>query len=94
MMKKTILLCLLMAAVGLSQAQNVKVNVSGTAAEKTRMVYLYDDMQMQKAIDSIATRNGKWTFNQERPLNSLLLAFNGQTADRLLAREHRSFLRR
>ena len=74
MMKKTILLCLLLSAGALLRGQNVKVNVSGTAADKTRMVYLYDDMRMEKVIDSIATRNGKWSFNQERPLNSLLLA--------------------
>lgn len=69
-MKK--LLTMTMAFVVTTGWAQTKVNIQGVAAADAETIYFFDNLNMNRLIDSTTVKNGKWNYEAEQPIGSML----------------------
>ncbi len=69
-MKK--LLTMTMAFVVTTGWAQTKVNIQGVAAADAETIYFFDNLNLDRLIDSTTVKNGKWNYEAEQPIGSML----------------------
>jgi thiol-disulfide isomerase/thioredoxin len=72
-MKKSIVTVFL-ALFAMTGWAQTKVNVHGVAAADAETIYLFNQIDMGKPIDSIKVSNGKWSYSVEQPIGRTMLS--------------------
>ena len=70
---KTFITALIALAATTVTAQT-KVNLSGTASEGAKTVYIYNNFNLNGTPDSVAVKDGKWHYEAVRPASQYLMA--------------------
>ena len=71
-MKK--LLTMTMAFVVTTGWAQTKVNIQGVAAADAETIYFFDNLNMNRLIDSTTVKNGKWNYEAEQPIGTSMLS--------------------
>ena len=71
-MKK--LLTIMLAFVATTGWAQTRVNIQGVAAADAETIYFFNNLNLDRIIDSTTVKNGKWSYEAEQPIGTSMLS--------------------